>query len=78
MKETIHKICSTIFTISLPLFMLMGLVLVVVQFIAGLLGLGEIVLFAGNCEVYCIWMSVICGFAGFADHYVRPKKDKKK
>lgn len=77
MKETMHKILSTIFNISLPLFMLMGFALVAVQFIFGLLGMGGPVLFVGNCEVYCIWMSVLCGFAGFFDSYFRPGKGKK-
>lgn len=76
MKETMHKLLSTVFNISLPLFMLMGFALVAVQFVFGLLGMGEIVLIAGKCEIYCIWMSVLCGFAGFFDSYFRPKKKK--
>ena len=77
MKETMYRILSTVFNISLPLFMLMGFVLVAVQLIGALLGLGDLVLFAGDCEVYCIWMSVLCGFAGYFASYFTPKKKKK-
>lgn len=77
MKNSIDQILRTIFNISLPLFMLMGLVLVAVQFVFALLGMGDIVLLAGNCEKYCVWMSVLCGFAGFFDHYFHAKKKKK-
>ena len=78
MKSFIYKVLSFFFTLSLPLFMLMGFALVAVQFFAALLGNGELVLTAGKCEIYCIWMSVLAGFLGFAAHYFAPPKQKKK
>jgi hypothetical protein len=78
MKETMYRIFSTIFNISLPLFMLMGFAVVAIQLIGALLGLGQLVLMAGDCELYCIWMSVVCGFAGFIAHYFKPKKSNQK
>lgn len=77
MKETMYRILSIIFDISLPLFMLMGFAVVALQIVGALLGLGGLVLAAGNCEVYCIYMSVLCGFAGFFAHYFAPPKKKK-
>ena len=78
MKSFIYSILSFFFTLSLPLFMLMGFALVVVQFIGALIGNGELVLMAGKCEIYCIWMSVLAGFLGFAASYFAPPKPKKK
>jgi len=76
MKAILHTIFSTVFNITLPLFMVMGLVIVVVQMVAAVMGDGQTVLAAGKSEIYAIWVSVICGFAGYLDHYVRPKKKK--
>lgn len=76
MKKMMYTVIAWVFTPSLLLFMLMGLALVAVQFAGIILGNGELVLMAGNCEIYCIWMSVLAGFLGFAASYFAPPKKK--
>lgn len=78
MKSFIYSILSFLFTLTLLLFMLMGIALVAVQFVGAILGQGQLVLAAGNCEIYCVWMSVLTGFLGFAASYFAPPKNKKK
>ena len=44
MKKTIYNICMVIFEITLPLFLLMGTVLVLTQLVGALIGNGALVL----------------------------------
>lgn len=76
MKETVYQVLGVVFTISLALFMLMGFAIVALQVVGAVLGMGGLVLAAGNCEVYAIYMSVLCGIVGFIAHYFAPKKKK--
>lgn len=75
MKKTIYDICMVIFEITLPLFLLMGAVLVLTQLVGALIGNGAIVLGINNAlKTYSIWVASICAFSGFIMSYVREKK----
>lgn len=78
MKKTIYNICMVIFEITLPLFLLMGAVLVFTQLIGALIGNGAIVLGINTAiKTYSIWVASICAFAGFIMGYTKDKKGKK-
>ena len=70
MKKTIYNICMVVFEITLPLFLLMGAVLVFGQLIGALMGNGAIVLGLNNA----IKTYSVCAFSGFIMSYVREKK----
>ena len=71
MKKTIYNICMVVFEITLPLFLLMGAVLVFGQ----LIGDGAIVLGLNNAiKTYSVWVASVCAFSGFIMSYVREKK----
>lgn len=75
MKKAIYDICMVIFEITLPLFLLMGTVLVLTQLVGALIGNGAIVLGINNAlKTYSIWVASICAFSGFIMSYVREKK----
>lgn len=77
MKKTIYNICMVIFEITLPLFLLMGAVLVFTQLIGALTGNGAIVLGINSAlKTYSIWVSSICAFSGFIMGYTKDKKKK--
>lgn len=76
MKKTIYNICMIVFEITLPLFLLMGTVLVLTQLIGALLGNGALVLGINSAlKTYSIWAASICAFSGFIMSYVRKKKN---
>lgn len=76
MKKTIYNICMIVFEITLPLFLLMGTVLVLTQMIGALLGNGALVLGINSAlKTYSIWAASICAFSGFIMSYVREKKN---
>lgn len=76
MKKTIYNICMIVFEITLPLFLLMGTVLVLTQLIGALLGNGALVLGINSAlKTYSIWAASICAFSGFIMSYVREKKN---
>lgn len=65
-----------VFEITLPLFLLMGTVLVLTQMIGALLGNGALVLGINSAlKTYSIWAASICAFSGFIMSYVREKKN---
>lgn len=75
MKETIYKICMVIFEITLPLFILMGAVLVFTQLIGALLGNGALVLGINSAiKTYSVWVASICAFSGFIMGYTKPAR----
>lgn len=75
MKKTIYNICMVIFEITLPLFLLMGAILVFGQLIGGLIGNGAIVMGLDDAlGTYSIWVASICAFAGFIMSYTKEKK----
>ena len=75
MKKTIYNICMVVFEITLPLFLLMGAVLVFGQLIGALMGNGTIVLGLNNAiKTYSVWVASVCAFSGFIMSYVREKK----
>ena len=75
MKKTIYNICMVVFEITLPLFLLMGAVLVFGQLIGALMGNGAIVLGLNNAiKTYSVWVAIVCAFSGFIMSYVREKK----
>ena len=75
MKKTIYSICMVVFEITLPLFLLMGAVLVFGQLIGALMGNGAIVLGLNNAiKTYSVWVASVCAFSGFIMSYVIEKK----
>lgn len=75
MKKTIYNICMAVFEITLPLFLVLGAVLVFTQLIGALIGNGAIVLGINTAvKTYSIWVSSICAFSGFIMGYTRDKK----
>lgn len=77
MKKTIYNICMVIFEITLPLFLLMGAVLVFTQLFGALTGNGAIVLGINSAlKTYSIWVASICAFSGFIMGYTKDKKKK--
>lgn len=75
MKKTIYNICMVVFEITLPLFLLMGTVLVLTQLVGALIGNGAIVLGINSAlKTYSIWVASVCAFSGFIMSYVREKK----
>lgn len=76
-RQMIYKICMIVFEITLPLFMIMGAVLVFTQLVGALTGNGAVVLGINNAlEVYSIWTASICAFSGFIMGYVKPARRK--
>lgn len=64
-----------VFEITLPLFLLMGTVLVLTQLVGALIGNGAIVLGINSAlKTYSIWVASVCAFSGFIMSYVREKK----
>ena len=64
-----------VFEITLPLFLLMGTVLVLTQLVGALIGNGAIVLGINSVlKTYSIWVASVCAFSGFIMSYVREKK----
>lgn len=77
MKKTIYNICMVVFEITLPLFLVMGAVLVFTQLIGALIGNGAVVLGINTAiKTYSIWVASICAFSGFIMGYTRDKKKK--
>ena len=75
MKKMIYNICMIVFEITLPLFLLMGTVLVLAQLVGALMGNGALVLGINSAlKTYSIWVASICAFSGFIMSYVREKK----
>lgn len=77
MKKTIYNICMVIFEITLPLFLIMGAVLVFTQLFGALVGNGALVLGINSAiKTYSIWVASICAFSGFIMGYTKDKKKK--
>lgn len=77
MKKTLYQICMVIFNITLPLFLLMGAVLVFGQLLGAVLGNGTLVLGLNEAlKMYSIWVSSICAFSGFIMGYLKDTKSK--
>lgn len=75
MKKTIYNICMVVFMITLPLFLIMGAVLVFGQLIGALLGNGAFVLGINTAlKTYSVWVASVCAFSGFIMSYTREKK----
>lgn len=75
MKKMIYNICMIVFEITLPLFLLMGMILVLTQLVGALMGNGALVLGINSAlKTYSIWVASICAFSGFIMSYVREKK----
>lgn len=75
MKKTIYNICMVIFEITLPLFLIMGAVLVFTQLFGALVGNGALVLGINSAiKTYSIWVASICAFSGFIMGYTKDKK----
>lgn len=79
MKKTIYNICMVIFEITLPLFLIMGAVLVYTQLFGAIAGNGWLVkTINSSLKTYSVWVSCICAFAGFIMSYTKEKKKGEK
>lgn len=77
MKKTIYNICMVVFEITLPLFLIMGAVLVFTQLFGALVGNGALVLGINSAiKTYSVWAASICAFSGFIMGYTKDKKKK--
>lgn len=75
MKNTVYKICMVIFEITLPLFLIMGTILVFTQLIGALMGNGALVKGINTAlKTYSVWVACVCAFSGFIMSYTREKK----
>lgn len=75
MKKAVHGFCMVVFEITLPLFLLMGAVLVFTQLAGALVGNGALVKGVNSAlKTYSIWVASVCAFSGFIMGYVREKK----
>lgn len=77
MKKTINSICMVVFEITLPLFLLMGAVLVFTQLFGAAMGNGALVKGINTAlKTYSVWVASVCAFSGFIMGYTREKKSK--
>lgn len=77
MKKMIYNICMVVFEITLPLFLLMGTILVLTQLVGAVIGNGAIVLNINTAlKTYSIWAASVCALSGFIMSYVKEKKTK--
>ena len=80
MKQTIYSICMVNFLITLPLFLIMGAVLVYTQLFGAIIGDGKLVkTINSSLKTYSVWVSCVCAFSGFIMSYTKEKtKGEKK
>ncbi len=77
MKQRLLQICMAVFTVTLPLFMLMGTAIVLLQLVGIVMGNGALVLGINSAlKTYATWVSSVCAFSGFFVGYLKPKKNK--
>lgn len=75
MKKMLYNICMIIFEVTLPLFLIMGAILVFGQLIGALIGNGAFVQGINDVlKTYSVWIASICAFSGFIMSYTREKK----
>lgn len=79
MKKTLYHICVVVFEITLPLFVILGAILVFTQLVGAILGNGAIVLGIDNTlKFYATLVSCICAFSAFISSYLRDKDKSQK
>lgn len=77
MKKAIYRICLLIFEITLPIFVILGGILVLTQLVGAILGNGALVLGISDAlKIYATWTACICAFSAFVISYVKEKKKK--
>ncbi len=75
MKESLYRMLTHLFTVTLILFMMMGGVYVAVQIVGIIIGSGALVLgIEGAVKDLSTYVSAICGFVGFVAFYLKPDK----
>lgn len=72
MRRILWKGCMAVFQITLPLFLLIGTAIVVVQAAGILMGNGGLVLRISALKPYAAQAASICAFAGYFAGYLRP------
>lgn len=78
MKKAINSVCMVIFEVTLPLFLIMGAVLVFTQLFGALMGNGALVKGVNTAlKTYSVWVASICAFSGFIMGYTREKNPAK-
>ncbi|MDR3728340.1 MAG: hypothetical protein Q3X94_00980 [Oscillospiraceae bacterium] len=79
MKKTLYRICVVVFEITLPLFVVLGAVLVFTQLVGAILGNGAVVLGIDNAlKFYATLISCICAFSAFFSSYLKDKDKNQK
>ena len=64
MKKTLYRICVLVFEITLPLFVILGGILVFTQLAGAVIGNGAVVLGIDNAlKFYATVVSCICAFS---------------
>ena len=75
MKSSIKKLLSWIFTVSLILFMLLGIAIVLIQAVALVTANGALsIAAAATPKSLVILLSAIAGFSGFIYSYFKEEK----
>ncbi len=75
MKEALYNICMIVFRITLPLFLLMGTVMVVGELLGIMIANPDMmVALDAIFGTRMIMVSSICAFSGFFMGYLRVKK----
>lgn len=79
MKKTLYRICVVVFEITLPLFVILGAVLVFTQLVGAIMGNGAVVLGIDNAlKFYATLISCICAFSAFFSSYLKDKDKNQK
>ena len=79
MKKTLYRICVLVFEITLPLFVILGGILVFTQLAGAVIGNGAVVLGIDNAlKFYATVVSCICAFSAFCSSYLKDKDKNKK
>lgn len=79
MKKTLYRICVVVFEITLPLFVILGAILVFTQLVGAIMGNGAVVLGIDNAvKFYATLISCICAFSAFFSSYLKDKDKNQK
>lgn len=75
MKNKLYKLFMLVFSVSLPMFLILGVIIVFGQIIGLIINSGTIVLTVNELlKTIAIKISSICAFSGFFIGYLKDKK----
>lgn len=75
MKDTLCRFFHWVFSMTMPLFMVIGFIMIVVQLAGVLTHNPNMILWGKNTfKNASLYISCITGFAGYFYYYLKPKK----